>query len=397
MPTALFRTATGLIASLLCSLLVFPASAAPVPLPRDAGSPATMQANPNDLPRTVQPHQSALGITPWPVDMTEAAVLAAYEFVSRHATLIVHQFDNGVPWKEALADRPFPRPVEEEWETRRQLTPEGMPVFLALTPLDMDRSGLAPFWDARGDGQPLDREWSRKRLDDPDVKAAYLNYVRRAVARFHPRFLAIGVESNILISKAPEKWSSYLALNAHVYKAIKREHPGLPVFATIQYEHLRGIDDDAKPNLARQEPGVRALLAHSDLMALSTYRFGIYHPNPMRPDYFSYAESFGRPVAIAEMGALSAPIHVFGMDLDANEQDQANFIAGALSHATKAGYPFVVNWVGQDFGPLVQRLPPEIRDLAALFAHMGLATADGRPKPALAVWDAYVRAAEPRP
>ncbi len=345
------------------------------------------------LPGAIPPHDTLLATTPWPVDLTEDAVLEAYRFVARHAGLIVHQLDSGVPWKEALAGRPFARPVMEDWETRRSLTPEGMPILLALTPLDMARDGLAPFWDARGDEQPLDGRWKRKRFDDEEVKAAYLDYVRRAVEYFHPRYLAIGIESNILISKAPEKWPAYLALNAHVYRAIKRDHPDLPVFTTVQYEHLRGIDDDAKANLDKQIPGVRALLENSDLMALSTYRFGVYHPNPMTDAYFDLAESFGRPVAIAEMGALSAPIRVFNMDLDANEADQARFLAGALAHATAKGYPFVVNWVGQDFTPLVARLPVEARDLAGLFAHMGLATAKGRTKPALAIWDAYLRAA----
>ena len=349
------------------------------------------------VPIDIPSHRTALGITPWPVDLTEDAVLDAYRFVARHATLIVHHFDNGVPWKEALADRSFARPVMEDWETRRSLTPGDMPVLLALTPLNMERNGLAPFWNSRGDQQPLDAKWKRKRFDDEEVKAAYLAYVRRAVAYFHPRYLAIGIESNIVISKAPEKWPAYLALNAHVYRAIKHDYPDLPVFATVQYEHLRGIDDDAKRNLDKQAPGVRALLENSDLMALSTYRFGVYHPNPMTDGYFDLAESFGRPVAIAEMGALSAPIRVFNMDLDANEADQARFLAGALAHATAKGYPFVVNWVGQDFTPLVARLPAEARDLAGLFAHMGLATAKGRTKPALAIWDAYLRAASQAP
>ncbi len=340
----------------------------------------------------VPAHTTLLGFTPWPPDLTEQAVVRAYSFIDEHANLIAHHFDSGVPWDQALADARFPGPVEEDWSTRRQLTPRRMPVYLALTPLNEDRDGLALAWSEQGDNQPLSGAWAARRLNDERVKTAYLNYVRRAIAYFRPRYLAIGIESNILISKAPRLWDDYLELNAYVYRAIKREHPDLPVFATVQYEHLRGIEDEAKANLRLQQPGVRQLMQNSDLMALSTYRFGVIHPNPMTPDYFDLAESFGRPVAVAESGDISKTVRVFGMTLKASEADQKAFVTGLLAHATARGYPFVVNWLAIDFDPLLKRLPKEVREVASIFVHTGLQRADGRNKPALAVWDAYLQA-----
>ena len=337
-------------------------------------------------------HTTLMGFTPWPPDLTENAVIRVYKFIDKHANLIAHHFDNGVPWNQALANAPFPGPVEEDWSTRRQLTPRRMPVYLALTPLNEDRDGLAPAWTEQGDNQPLPGKWARRRLNSKRVKKAYLTYVRRAIAYFRPRYLAIGIESNILISKAPQLWDDYLELNAYVYSALKLDYPDLPIFATVQYEHLRGIDDDAKRNLRYQVPGVRQLMRHSDLMALSTYRFGVIHPNPMTPDYFDVAESFGRPVAVAESGDISKTVHVFGLKLKANEADQKAFISGLLAHATAHGYPFVINWLAIDFDPLLKRLPKPVREVATIFVHTGLQRTGGKDKPALAVWGAYLQA-----
>jgi len=345
----------------------------------------------------VPAHSTLMGFTPWPPDLTENAVVRVYKFIDDHANLIAHHLDNGVPWDEALANTRFPGPVREDWSTRRELTPRRMPVFLALTPLNEGRDGLALAWNDQGDNQPLPRKWAKKRLNSRDVKQAYLTYVRRAVAYFRPRYVAIGIESNILISKAPRLWDDYLELNAYVYSALKRDNPDLPIFATVQYEHLRGIDDDAKPNLRYQQPGVRRLMRHSDLMALSTYRFGVIHPNPMTPDYFDLAESFGRPVAVAESGDISKTVQVLGLKLKANEADQRAFVAGLLAHATAHHYPFVINWVAIDFDPLLKRLEGPVREVATLFAYAGLQRANGRDKPALAVWDAYLQASSRQP
>lgn len=72
-----------------------------------------------------------------------------------------------------------------------------------------------------------------------DVKRAYLNYVQTAIAHFDPQYLLIGIEGNIMISRSPDLWTDYLDLHTYVYTNIRRDHPDLPIFAIVQYEHLR--------------------------------------------------------------------------------------------------------------------------------------------------------------
>ena len=355
----------------------------------DEESPA--QPLPIIAPET---HQTAMGFTPWPADLTAEGVDRAYDFLSRNGNLVAHHFDGGIPWDEALSGDPFPQHLRDNWQMRQSRTPDGFKTLVAITPLNFDRDDLASAWTDKGENQPLPRRWAARSFDDDAVKAAYLNYAERVVEAFDPDFLAIGIEANIMITKAPEEWDDYLALNAHVYDAIKGRYPDLPVFTSVQYEHLRGIEDEAKPNLSLQAPAVRELMQHSDLMALSTYRFGDLHPNPMTADYFDVAERFGKPVAIAESGAMSAPVTIFGIRLPADEAGQAQFVGGLLNHATERDFPFVVNWVAVDFDPMIEKLPSPMDEVAKAWVHTGLQTAEGEDKQALDVWRSYLDAYE---
>lgn len=346
------------------------------------------------IPPPVAPvsHTVAMGFTPWPSDLTAAGVDRTYAFIHEHANLMAHHFDGGIPWDEALDGAPFPKHLRDDWTTRKSRTPKHFKTFVAVAPLDFDRTDLALAWTDAGDNEPLSPSWSGKPLNHPDVKRAYLNYVERVIAYFQPDYLAIGIEANIMVSKSPAAWDSYLDLNEHTYRAIKINHPGLPVFTTVQYEHLRGIEDESKRNADMQIAAVTALMRHSDLMALSTYKFGDFHPNPMYSDYFEVAETFDKPIAIAEFGAMSAPVKIFGTRLPADEAGQARFVAGVLDYAVQNQVPFIVNWVAVDFDPMIKKLPSPMDEIAKAWVHNGLQDANGDAKTALGVWTSYLAA-----
>ncbi|MEM8776582.1 MAG: hypothetical protein AAGF53_16225 [Pseudomonadota bacterium] len=337
-------------------------------------------------------HAVAMGFTPWPADLTAAGVDRTYAYIHDHANLMAHHFDGGIPWDEALESAPFPKHLRDDWAVRKSRTPGHFQTFVAVTPLDFDRTGLALAWTDAGDNKALSSSWSQKPLNHPDVKRAYLNYVERVIAYFQPDYLAIGIEANIMVSKSPSDWSTYLDLNQHTYNAIKTTHPNLPVFTSVQYEHLRGIEDDSKRHADKQFAAVKALMKHSDLMALSTYKFGQLHPNPMRAGYFESAETFGKPIAIAESGAMSAPVKIFGTRLPADEAGQARFVSGVLDYAVQNQVPFVVNWVAVDFDPMIKKLPSPMGEIAKAWVHTGLQDADGDDKAAASVWNSYLAA-----
>jgi len=329
-----------------------------------------------------------MGFTPWPPDFTHEAVAEVYNFIAEHADLIAHHFDNGVPWQEAYENRPYPASLQNNWLFRKLSTPAGHAVLVAITPISFERTGLALRW-GEYENMPLPPEWAGRRFNDPKVKKAFLNYARSVVEYFHPDYLAIGIESNILVTNAPDLWKDYLDLHAYVYQRLKREFPGVKIFASIQYEHLRGIETTSRGLQDAQRKAVAELLRYCDLMALSTYHFGLYH-NPYDESYFDAALSFGKPLAISETGAMSADIQVQGFTLPGTEADQVGFLDLVLRKAQELNFEFVVNFVAIDYDKLLHRLPPAAQESALAWVHTGLRTADGRDKAALSLWDSHL-------
>ena len=332
-----------------------------------------------------------MGFTPWPYDLTEQAVNDTYNFINSNATIISHHLDGGVPWTEALQGAPLPKHLLSEWQKRKQKTGKHLKTFLSITPVNFARDGIASYWGDKSDNQPLPKQWANKSLDDPAVIQAYKNYVSQAVAFFQPDFLAIGIEANMIITKAPEKWSSYLALNKATYMHIKTQHPNLPVFSTVQYEHLRGIEDESKKNHPLQKSAVSELMKHSDILALSTYKYGLIHPNKISDNYFDTALSFRKPIAIAETGAMSETTLVMGIPLISNQKDQAAFIDMILNNASKYNFAFVINWVPIDFDPMIKKLPKEFRGIAKAWVHTGLLNKKQKEKPAFKIWKKHLK------
>jgi len=330
-----------------------------------------------------------LGFTPFPPDLTSEAVDEVYRFISDHGDLVAHHFDSGVPWPEAYRNESYSTHLNQDWTYRRSRIQPGRAVYVSITPLNFERNGPAAYW-GETDNMENPAPWNDYPLNHPSVKQAFLNYARKVVDFFQPLYLAIGIESNILISKAPELWDGYLELNRHVYTQLKLEHPKLKIFPTVQYEHLRGIEDESKGKRSLQEQGVRELMRHSDLLALSTYHFGVRH-NPVREDFFESALSFGKPVAIAETGAFSRNITISGTEFEGSERDQRDFLNLLLQKGKTHLFPFIINFIAIDYDRMLPKLPEDIREISKVWVSTGLADAAGRGKAALELWDSYLR------
>lgn len=331
-----------------------------------------------------------MGFTPWPYDLTIEAQAKTYDFITENGTIISHHLDNGIPWEEALREAPLPSTVIANWKKRKQNSSSDLKIFLSITPINFSRDGLSGYWNEAGDNQPLPERWKGKSFDDPQTVKAFTNYALKAIDYFDPDYLAIGIEANIMISKSPQKWDSYITLNRQVYKNIKTRYPTLPVFSTIQYEHLRGIEDDSKKNHHLQFEAVKKMMKHSDFLALSTYKYGFLHPNKPKEGYFEEALSFGKPIAIAETGAMSKTTLVMGIPLLSNQKDQKKFLEMILQNAAKHEFVFVINWVPIDFNKMLPKIPSAFRGIAKAWVHSGLLDKKFKPKPAFEVWRKYL-------
>jgi|Deesub1362A_J573_1020465.scaffolds.fasta_scaffold03379_4 hypothetical protein len=358
------------------------------------GQPSSSTPMPCDLrlPPYIAPvsrRPFAMGFNRWPSDLTQEAVEEMYAFIAQHGDLILHHLDNGVPWPEALQGAPFSQHLREDWASSRAAAPPGHLVFVAITPLNTDRDGLARYHGEQ-DNMPLPKPWDGLPLNHPDVKKAYLNYASRVVEYYQPDYLAIGIEVNMLAMKMPDSWDAYLELHRETYQALKARYPHLPIFATFTYHHMRGDQEEADP--AAQRAAVSALMPYSDLLGLSVYPYSWVFSETRRlpEDYFDLALQFDKPIAITETGMPSQPFSAFLIRYDFQAQDQRAYLEFLLRAAAELDFEFVVNWAPIDFEPMLKHFPPGLRDLGRYWAYTGLQRSDGCPKPALAIWDAYL-------
>ncbi len=251
-----------------------------------------------------------LGFTRWPADLTPEGVTMAQDFA--HGDLVSVMFIGGIPWPEAQGGKAFSRDVQANLAYR---PPAGKKLFLSISPLDKDRKKLAPYWGEK-DNMPLPADWATRALDSTEVKAAFLNFTLRAVEAMRPDYLAIGIESNVLLSHDPAAWAKLKNSHRATYAVVKAKHPTLPVFFTTEVLHYKKLASEARTR--DQEGEVTDLMRHSDVCALSVYPHMSYDvPRPVPANFLDFATRFKKPVAVAESGDDLAGHGVEGVQADA--------------------------------------------------------------------------------
>jgi hypothetical protein len=351
-----------------------PAPAPPPPPPVVAGPPT---------------RSFYMGFTLWPADLSDEGLRTAQDFAYAHGDIVSVVLIGGIPWPEALDGKPFSKNVQDSLNYR---PPGGKKLFLSVSPLDRDRRGLAPYWGDQ-DNQPLPKPWDKEPLNSPRVKKAYANFLLRTVQNMRPDYLAIGVESNVLLTREPAKWRQFKDLYRESYRALKKAHPTLQIFFTTEVLHYKKLTKEAKGT--DQEREVTELMKQSDLFAMSVYpHMSTELPRPVPGNFFDFATRFKKPIAVSESGMTSRNVAMrsYGLVLNGSDADQEQFTELLLKTAARDKYEFVINFATTDFERLVIKLRPPQDDIARIWAFTGMQTADKKPKPAQAQWDAYMRA-----
>jgi hypothetical protein len=325
-----------------------------------------------------------MGFTPFPNDISVDAIRFSFDKISSDADMISYHFDNGVPWNEALNDEPFSKTFKEDIRNMLFLKPKGHQVYLSLTPINLMRTGLAPYHGDK-DNQPLAAPWDHYKFNSPEVKTAYLNYVLRMIRSFNPNYLNFAIEANLLKANAPELWDDFLELDRYVYRAVKNSYPKLPVFASITVLDLMPATSDK--DILGQRAAWDDLSPQSDYLAISIYPY-------MNKTFGHYPEaiwgeikalSHRKPIAVAETGFTSKDVVLqAGFTIPSSERMQADYIKDLLDHASLDQYVFVSHYLVRDYDALADRIGRT--DLIRIWEHAGLYDKDGKPKPALSTW-----------
>lgn len=343
-----------------------------------------------------------LGLTPFPYDIsTIEAIEYVYDKIGDDADLICHHFDNGIPWDQALLDddhTTYPAKVTEDWDYRRSHIPAGHKVYVAITPINSMRDGLAPIWNETGDNQPLTTPWSGYAFNHADVKAAYLNYCRSVINYFNPDYIAIGVEVNLVKQFIPTQWAAYVDLQSETYDALEIEYPDLPKFVTLTGIDL--VEGYSNSNHTDQMAALTDIMDYTDYYAISLHPFFAEVPGAAIPlDMFEkiFASSLNmdaKPVCITETSFPAQRLSMTAYDPDitlaGTAAKQKEYFTLLLNEAHRLDMVFVVNFLVRDYDVLWQTTLGAPEDINKAWRDTGFYDENGFRRPVLGLWKAYL-------
>jgi hypothetical protein len=334
------------------------------------------------------PRSFAMGFTDFPSGNSQAAVDDAYRVIRQDGDLAVFHNDGGVPWQEAASGAPYDPILIAQYQNQLAHKPATHALLVTATPLNFLRNGLALHQGATTN-QPLTAPFDTLTLGDSLVIRAFVAHCERLIQTFNPSYFAYAIEANMLARNAPTAWPGFLVLAESVYTTLKRSHPGLPVFATVQLETLYG-------DLQNNGPAVLHLLEWSDIFAVSTYPYTLVpDPGQLPADYFTAltAVAGGRPFAISETGWPAEPVTApYPVDLPATPEWQAGYVRRLLGDLDTMHAEFINWFFTRDYDDFWQSDFRNSADsaLVRIWKDDGLYAGDGTPRPALAVWRQFL-------
>lgn len=327
----------------------------------------------------------AMGFTDFPYALTFDAALETWDVIARDGDLAVLHFDCGVPWQEALDGEPYPAAWQADLDFKRASLPAGHVVYVAVTPISESRDGLAHY---RGDtpNEPLPPPWDGYTFDDPEVVAAFTAHCEYMIDFFSPDYFAYAIEANSLHWLAPEKWEAFVTLASAVYESLKANHPGLPVFVTLQADAYHDFPSS-------QGAAIADILPYTDLVAVSGYPFadGLSDPEALRRDYFFALADLApeKPFAVAETAWPAEDVGFpYWYDIPADQETQLGYVERLLDDCDEAGAVFVCWFFSRDYDELWEDYFQFEPNAAAyrLWRDTGLYDGDGNARQALGYW-----------
>lgn len=386
-----------------------------------------------------------IGFTTAPYDgtpggpMIDSVTNYTGQVIGAIADMVSFYFDGGVPWVEAYNDTfsssipPYSANLIGTWSKSLASKPPGAKLAVAINPLGIPRTQLAPYWGI-GEGFYLDSNfnqvgtgviqdyqnrllpspWNTYTLDSPQVKTAYLNYCRRVLDYFHPDYLIAGIEVNLAVQN-PSFFAQYVSLEQYVYRQLRLNpaYSRTKIVVSFTSEQIETdefgvpvlIDGVQQPTLAAQNvAAIEQVLPYLDVLGLSIYpaktRFGTYTiPAATIDNIFGQIRSFtDKPIAITETGYPAQTFKIKNLFFPTSPEKQATYLKLLFADVQKWGsVEFVTNFSVRDQTAFLDKLrasslwtPPYISpDLVEFFNYfefIGVIDAAGNLRPAADVW-----------
>lgn len=316
-----------------------------------------------------------LGFGAVPAARTSDSYIDTFATAAQYADAIVIQ--RAPPWSDFLPGATVSKATTDttSLETRLLKQYSHLKLVYAIDPTDptVQRSRIA---NLPSGVDPA------KGFADPRVQSALKAYVTYVVSNYHPDYLVIGVEINMLYERNRDQFNAFVTLYDEAYSIAKAASPGIKVFPTFQLEDLLGTSGDLHP------PDWQVLDAFAgkmDALAFSTYPYlgGFKSTNDIPANYYAQVKDHWQgDIMVVSAGYPSAPVD--GQAVVGSEQDQQAYLNRLLGDAQRLGFQ-LVSWEA----PLDPSYTVTGTDVA--YKDIGLRHSDGANKLAWTVWEQWAR------
>ena len=321
-----------------------------------------------------------MGITGFPHDNTVEAALATQKFAHQYADMICHHIE-GVPWEAMHAGKELPSPFVESMNGKKSMTPPGGKVYLAISP---GRGKLKGHEKAPNIPRGL-----RGRLYNDDlVKEAYLRYCRKMIEFFDPDYLAIGIEVNEMYGVIfKREWRTYLDLHKYVYRELKRDHPDLPIFASLTLHNLYNKQGGMVTAMSD-------LMPYCDMVGVSYYPFFVDESKRLVAlDWLmKNFRNYKKPFAMVETNDAAETTKFDSYTVKGTEQKQLQYYRRLFQLAEENDFEFVIAFIHRDYDPLWDKIKGSSPELFKAWMNCGFLDEEGNPRPSFQLWKNYLAA-----
>jgi len=331
-------------------------------------------------------NKTLYGFFPSPPKADLISVISHFKALGQYGDFVL--FQQNVPWADFLSGENSKAKASTDLAGQVNLAVQNHLDYIfvidALNGLNRrEFSGLPAGWEHS--------------FANPDVRAAFANYVMWVVHTFHPHYLGLASEINTYMDAYPDDAPNFVSLYHDLYAKIKAEAPDTQIFVTFQWDDLNNMwSQPEEGNRQKLNPNweeVDAFEPDLDLYALSSYPYFVFPSGADIPsDYYSRVLArTTKPVAISEGGWLTGDLGA----IHATADDQVAYLK-AIHDQLGSRLAFWTYLVLNDFdmdsySKMFEQQggnPADIQTLS-MFSTLGLRELDGTPKPALELWASY--------
>ncbi len=314
-----------------------------------------------------------MGFSTLPPRPEVAAVVQGIDLWSPRAEIAaIHE---ELPWRDLLSGlSPDAILDRDKQQLVDLLRGKGLKLYFMLELTD----GLS-----RGEEAPQLRALGRS-ITEPAVQQLYRDYALAVERRFHPEYLGLVAETNLIRAAAPAPVYAAVVATANAAAAdLRAAGRSGPLLFSVQVETAWGVLSGTNTGYVGIERDFTDF-PFADVLGLSSYPYFAYErPEDIPSDYYRRVVNGHRlPVMVVEGGWSSASVG----SITSSPDEQARYVTrhAQLLDSVRAIGLIQLQFADLDLAAFPQPQPANL----PLFAQLGLTEADFSPKPALAAWDA---------